>query len=216
MRFLLFFVFMAAMAANAQPDFGSSIAVPPIGSGIKTPSTGMPSTPSATTPAPSIFNNSLPSSSGLIPEKPINLNFGKTEKFANPGTSVAKKMNRREGEGTVNVDVRRNQYLGDVRTKSNTVKIVYRDYGAIDGDWIKILVNDKTVKESVVLDYNFEGFTLTLESGFNKIDFIALNEGQYTPNTAQFEIYDADGKVISSNYWDLGTGFKASIIVVKE
>ena len=49
-----------------------------------------------------------------------------------------------------------------------------------------------------------------------KVDFEALNQGFSGPNTAQFMIFDDKGSLISSNQWKLGTGFKATIIIVKE
>jgi hypothetical protein len=55
-----------------------------------------------------------------------------------------------------------------------------------------------------------------LEKGFNKIDFEALNQGSSGPNTAQFQIFDDKGVLISSSQWNLGTGFKATIVLVKE
>jgi hypothetical protein len=68
----------------------------------------------------------------------------------------------------------------------------------------------------VNLDSNFQGFEIVLEKGFNKIDFEALNQGSSGPNTAEFQIYDDNGGLISASQWNLGTGFKATIIVTKE
>jgi len=62
----------------------------------------------------------------------------------------------------------------------------------------------------------FQGFDITLEKGFNKIDFQALNQGTSGPNTAEFKVYDDKGALISASQWNLGTGFKATIILVKE
>ena len=57
---------------------------------------------------------------------------------------------------------------------------------------------------------------MDLVKGVNKIDFEALNEGSASPNTAEFKIYDEKGKVISSNQWNLGTGYKGTVVIVKE
>jgi hypothetical protein len=51
--------------------------------------------------------------------------------------------------------------------------------------------------------------------GFNKIDFEALNQRSSGPNTAEFQIYDDNGGLISASQWNLGTGFKATIVVTK-
>jgi hypothetical protein len=68
----------------------------------------------------------------------------------------------------------------------------------------------------VNLDSDYKGFDIVLEKGFNKIDFEALNQGTSGPNTAQFQVFDDKGALISSSQWNLGTGFKATIILVKE
>ena len=53
-------------------------------------------------------------------------------------------------------------------------------------------------------------------SSFNTINFVALNEGLSSPNTAQLKVFDADGNLLASNRWLIRTGFKASLIIVKE
>jgi hypothetical protein len=44
----------------------------------------------------------------------------------------------------------------------------------------------------------------------------ALNQGTSGPNTAAFSVYDDSGNLITSNEWNLTTGIKATIVVVKE
>jgi hypothetical protein len=55
-----------------------------------------------------------------------------------------------------------------------------------------------------------------LKSGFNKIDFEALNQGTSGPNTAQLNIYDEIGNLLASYEWNLLTGNKATAILVKQ
>ena len=86
----------------------------------------------------------------------------------------------------------------------------------IDGDEIRVLVNDKEVVSRVFLEGSFKVLELGLEKGFNKIDFEALNQGYSGPNTAEFQVYDDKGQLVSANQWNLATGFKATIIIVKE
>ena len=62
-----------------------------------------------------------------------------------------------------------------------------------------ILVNDEVVVQNLTLDSSFRGINLKLGEGFNKIDFIALNQGDSGPNTAELRIYDDNKKLISSN-----------------
>jgi hypothetical protein len=49
-----------------------------------------------------------------------------------------------------------------------------------------------------------------------KLDFEALNQGTSGPNTAAFSVFDDSGNLITSNEWNLTTGIKATIVVVKE
>lgn len=111
---------------------------------------------------------------------------------------------------------RRNQFLGSFKTKSFTSTIRYKDAAYVDGDKIRVYLNDKIIEPEVVLDGAFKGFKITLVDGVNKIDFEALNEGFASPNTAEFQVYDDKGIAISASQWNVGTGYKATIILVKE
>jgi hypothetical protein len=138
-----------------------------------------------------------------------------SNKFVNPGDQVADRLNKKP-DNEDQIVYRRNQNLGDFKTKSLTAKVTYRDYGEVDGDEIRVLLNDKTIETGIMLDSNFKGFEITLVDGFNKIDFEALNQGRLGPNTAEFQVYDDKGNLISASQWNLGTGFKATIIITKE
>lgn len=111
---------------------------------------------------------------------------------------------------------KRNQYLGGFRTKSFTSTVRYRDAAAIDGDKIKVYLNDKVIEPEVTMDGEYKGFKINLREGINKIDIEALNEGFASPNTAEFQIYDDKGKVIESSQWNVGTGYKATVLLLKE
>ncbi|WP_291102191.1 MULTISPECIES: hypothetical protein [unclassified Flavobacterium] len=119
-------------------------------------------------------------------------------------------------ENSKGIFYRRNQYLGSFKTKSFTSTIRYRDAAFVDGDKIKVYLNGKIIEPEVVLDGEFKGFKISLEKGINRIDFEALNEGFASPNTAEFQVYDDKGVVISASQWNVGTGYKATIILVKE
>lgn len=114
------------------------------------------------------------------------------------------------------VNYNRNQNLGSYKTGSLTAKVRYRDAAYVDGDKIRIYLNDKVVDYEVVLDSEFKGFEIKLEKGLNKIDFEALNEGFASPNTAEFEVYDDKGSIISSSQWNLGTDYKGTLILMKD
>ena len=67
----------------------------------------------------------------------------------------------------------------------------------MDGDRVSILVNDEVVVENLTLTYEFRGINLKLKEGFNKIDFVALNQGSSGPNTAELRIYDDSENLLS-------------------
>ncbi len=108
------------------------------------------------------------------------------------------------------------QYLGDFRNNGKFVSLVYRDHEQVDGDIVRIFVNDDIIAPRVFLTANFQGIKINLIKGFNKIDIQALNQGESGPNTAQFQLYDELGNLITGNEWNLTTGVKASLIVVKD
>lgn len=105
--------------------------------------------------------------------------------------------------------------LGTINSKSKTVKIECRDFGAIDGDRIRIYVNGKVVSQNLILNGSFFFVYINLEPGYNRIDFQALNEGLVGPNTAELIVYDQTGIMISSKEWNLGTGAIATLGVIK-
>lgn len=164
--------------------------------------------------APRISNNLE------LPKKEFSM-FG--EKFGNPGELYEKRVNRniqnikltkeeieqRNGSTT-------DQFLGDFKSKAKFVNVVYRDHGYTDGDIIQVLVNDDIIHSRVYLTNGYKGFKLDLQPGFNKIDFLALNQGESGPNTAEFQVVDDKGNLVSHNQWNLATGVKATVIIVKE
>jgi hypothetical protein len=109
-----------------------------------------------------------------------------------------------------------NQFLGQFKTTAKIVNIIYRDHQYPDGDMIRVYVNEEIAVNRVTLTTQVNGLNLVLEEGINKIDFYALNQGTSGPNTAEFRILDENGVVISSNQWNLATGVKATIILLKE
>lgn len=215
---LFFFIFF--FSANSFAQEGSSI-----------PSTGIPRvdmiTPKNQNGAPQysiskpfeITKFKKPSKIYDAPqlEKPNRFNSPISD--LNPGKILADKLNKNANTGGETGDsklYRRNMFLGDFKTKADLIGIFYRDFGLVDGDLIRISVNDKIVIYEIYLVNNFQQLDLKLEKGINKIDFEALNQGYSGPNTAEFKIFDEKAALISENQWNLGTGFKATVIVVKE
>lgn len=117
---------------------------------------------------------------------------------------------------TEGIYYRKNQYLGSIKTKSLKSKVRYRDAAFLDEDYIRVFLNHKVIVPEVVLEADYKEFEIKLEKGINRIDIEALNEGSAPPNTAQFEVYDDKGVVVMSDQWNVGKGYKASIIIIKE
>ncbi len=141
----------------------------------------------------------------MIPEK---------EYYLNPGDSYLKRLNKEREKNPNNYTG--DAYLGDVKTISDTANIVCRDFEYVDGDRVSILVNDEVIVQNLTLNSSFRGINLKLKEGFNKIDFIALNQGESGPNTAELRIYDDNDVLLSANQWNLATGAKATLIIVKQ
>ncbi len=106
-------------------------------------------------------------------------------------------------------------YLGDLTTTSKTVILRCRDHEYVDGDRVRITVNKAVVHPNLTLRGDFYVIDVDLKEGFNEINFTALNEGLSSPNTAQLQVFDAEGNLLSSKRWLIKTGFKATLVVVK-
>ncbi len=141
----------------------------------------------------------------------------KKDEFVSRGAEFEDKVRATVAEkGESNEAYRGHQYFGEVKTEAEFVQIMARDFGEEDGDLIKVMVNDVVVIPEIILNNDFRGIQITLSQGFNKIDFEALNQGTVGPNTAEFRVYDDKEQLISNNQWNLATGFKATVIVIKE
>lgn len=139
-------------------------------------------------------------------------------KFETPDFGIATKLNKEfQREQDDNIEAfKRNQFFGEFKTESKYVRLVYRDHIYFDGDRVQVLMNDRVILRDVLLESSYKSVEINLQIGFNKIDIIALNQGTSGPNTAEFQVYDDKGELISSNQWELATGFKGTIILSKE
>jgi hypothetical protein len=227
MKQIYFFIILIAFVTNgySQAEFSTKFkAIPPSN---KNPKPEKKVVPPPTTDFPVIIPPNVYKNPNVIksPPNPVSdYKIGnkseismipKNNGFINPGDEIRDKLNqktdRQEG-----IAYRRNQSLGTFKTISVSAKVMYRDAQFVDGDLIRVYLNGNVIVSQVYLESNFKGFEITLEKGFNKIDFEALNQGDSGPNTAQFQVYDDKEKLVSASEWNLGTGFKATIIIVKE
>lgn len=144
------------------------------------------------------------------------ISFGKGEQFLDPGKQYLNRMNRRPEKEKNPNQFKVDQYLGDFRNNGRFVQIAIRDHESPDGDLIRIMLNDKEVVPRILLQERFKSISIDLVMGFNKIDFVALNQGESGPNTAEVRVFDDKGNLVGANKWNLATGVKATYIVVKE
>lgn len=204
-------------------EFGSKFkAIPPKNIDFKPKKITAPIIEKPNIVAPSVFTNTnilntkpKPNNSFQIGVPDSKFSMITKKEFINPGDLIVEKLNKKP-DNEDQIVYRKNQDLGNFKTASLTAKVMYRDYGQVDGDAISVLLNDKVIVTEVYMTGDFQGFEITLDKGFNKIDFLALNQGTVGPNTAEFKVYNDKGALISASQWNLGTGFKATIILVKE
>jgi len=150
-------------------------------------------------------------------DKGPTINMEEQEKFLNPGDIYLSKLKGKGVEAGKDPNkFRTNQYMGDYRIGGNKARIIFRDHEYPDGDRVRILHNDQVIQPNVLLVERFVGLTVELVPGFNKIDFVALNQGSSGPNTAEVRVYDESGEMTAANQWNLATGVKATYILIKE
>ena len=106
--------------------------------------------------------------------------------------------------------------LGFLETDSNYVIIKCRDHEYVDGDRIRLMINGSIIYSNITLSSNFYIVDIDLKDGYNNIEFVALNEGESSPNTAQLVVYDEFGKLLSNKKWLISTGYKATLGVYKK
>jgi hypothetical protein len=106
--------------------------------------------------------------------------------------------------------------LATYKCSTTIAKFALKDFGEPDGDVVRIWLNDKMAVDAILLDVDFKEVYLELNEGINKIEIEALNQGESGPNTAQFVIYDQKKGTVTTNKWNLTTGVRAKIIILKE
>ncbi len=145
-----------------------------------------------------------------------NVREKRPERFINSNDLYLSRLNRRETESNKNINkFKVDQFLGEIRNDGEYVNIILRDHEYPDGDLIKVQVNENVVMPAILLTEKAKGFKLDLKTGFNVVDFVALNQGSSGPNTAEIIVYDDQGKLVGTNRWNLATGVKATYIIYK-
>ena len=145
-----------------------------------------------------------------------NVKEKRPERFINSNDLYLSRLNRKKTESNKNINkFKVDQFLGEIRNDGEYVSIILRDHEYPDGDLIKVQINEDIVMPAILLTEKAKGFKLDLKSGFNVVDFVALNQGSSGPNTAEIIVYDDQGKLVGTNRWNLATGVKATYIIYK-
>ena len=125
------------------------------------------------------------------------------------------KQTFKEGNST-STKFRKDYYLGELETDSKYIIIKCRDHEYVDGDRIKLLLNNIVIHPNINLTASYYTIDIDLDEGYNNIEFVALNEGESSPNTAQLSVFDENGVNLSNNKWLITTGYKARLVVFKK
>jgi len=122
-----------------------------------------------------------------------------------------------EGKNTTTKTFKTSQNLGTIQSNTKFVRIEYKDFGLVDGDRVRVFLNEKEIDGNVHLDGLYYTLHINLEKykGYNKIDIQAINQGYVGPNTAEFIVYDDKGNIIAHKAWNLQKGEIATLGIVK-
>lgn len=144
------------------------------------------------------------------------VDFKPKTQYTNPSEIWTDKLNKKpEDEGkNMKEEWAEDMDLGEFVTSSDKMIFLCRDHMMFDGDRVQIKLNGKVIVQNLLLENAYKEIEVPLEVGFNKIEFIALNQGDAGPNTAELKIIDGN-RLISRNVWNLLTGVKASTVIIK-
>lgn len=132
----------------------------------------------------------------------------------NPAEIYTEKYNEQLKEEGVSPELfKRDMFLGQFIVYTPEINLSSRDYGAIDGDLVRVWVNGEIVNRQIYLESDFKSMILILNKGTNVIEIEALNYGELSPNTGQFTFYDANKVFVTNQFWNLGIGYKARILI---
>ena len=138
----------------------------------------------------------------------------KSYALKNPAEDYTEKFNQQLKEDGIRPELfNRDMNLGQFVVYTPKINLNSRDYGAIDGDIVRVWVNGKIDTNRIFLDAKFQEIVLDLDKGVNVIEIEALNYGDLSPNTGQFTFYDENKEFVTNQYWNLGIGFKARILI---
>ena len=222
MRIIYCILFVFCFSTNGFSQFETpkrSVKIAP----IKKPDAPVRPTSELTTPAEIKYESSLDKNNDdkflkgitLLPKKEEK-GIMEKEPLRTTAEIYTKQQNDKlKTEGLSQEIVNSDVFLGEFIVYTNELNTKCRDYGTVDGDKVRIWLNDEIVMVNIVLDSGFKSFMLNLNEGLNIIKIQALNVGEFFPNTGQFIFYDANGKVVTDQNWGLNAGYNAVIKVRK-
>jgi peroxiredoxin family protein len=106
--------------------------------------------------------------------------------------------------------------LGGLNINTESITVLCKDFGNADDDDISIFLNGSPAIRNITLTSGFQEFWIPIKVGLNTIEFIALDEGIYAPNTAALIIFDDKGNELMNQFWYLATGAKATLSIVRD
>jgi hypothetical protein len=133
--------------------------------------------------------------------------------LVDPGVKYEKQKFKRDAP--VGAGFKSDTFLGEIRTGEKLLRLICRDHQFEDGDMVRIWQDDIILVDKIYLRNVYQGVSIPLKDGFNKIEIEALNQGTSGPNTAEFKVMDSKGKVVQQNIWNLAAGVKATLIILK-
>jgi hypothetical protein len=119
------------------------------------------------------------------------------------------------GKDVSDVKLKTKLELGKLETNTQRIRIEYRDHSYVDGDRVRVYLNEKILRSNVTLQAGFLSIDINLLEGFNRIDIEALNQGSSGPNTAEFRVFDGKGNLLADQEWNILTGNIATLVVMK-
>lgn len=231
MKQILFFIIISigiSSKSYSQIEFSKKFkAIPLKNNAPKIKKTVPPETDIPPIYTPNVFKSpeiKTPSSVLKIGEENT-INMTPKNDFINPGDVYMDKMEKdldktlvkqglkEDSRFLVKIDVN----FGEIRTKSKYFVIKFRDFGQIDGDLARASLNGVVTEQKLVMKENYQEFKIFFIEGINTFEIEALNRGLLGGNTAEFQMYDAEGKFIKSDFWaNWDTGVKGKFIIIKE
>ena len=220
MRLLIFFFFMLVFTAEGFSQIDKS------STPVKAPGELLsPKNESNNSSVKSTGNHSLSTKNGIFSNTPETRKLGEKEEKSFSMRTDNGLLTYKEKDFTpkafkedkeIRPEFKGDQYLGDFITDGSYVELYCRDHEYVDGDKVRIYLNGEVVQNSVSLGAGYTPIFVKLNSGLNNVEFEALNQGASGPNTAELRVFDAKGIEVTRKEWNLLTGGKASLIVVKQ